>query len=215
MSSPVPETDVVRPVPRRTNDSANFANQNWRHYDQEYPKGLNLTQTKKELDRLKAYGLDIVGDDDLATELLTDKTSPFFGTSKSRRLKNKALLPYKTETIRDQYKYLSHIIAHIYIAVKSSDLKGNLSVSVEDLESAREIIANNKDQEAYINSINSRPSYGAQFETLHTENWVWIGVHNCFKILDKRTEKLIEDGFGPSTRNHEEADQGFLRNLPI
>ena len=168
MSSPVPETDVVRPVPRRTNDSANFANQNWRHYDQEYPKGLNLTQTKKELDRLKAYGLDIVGDDDLATELLTDKTSPFFGTSKSRRLKNKALLPYKTETIRDQYKYLSHIIAHIYIAVKSSDLKGNLSVSVEDLESAREIIANNKDQEAYINSINSRPSYGAQFETLHT-----------------------------------------------
>lgn len=124
-------------------------------------------QTSKETERLQCYGLDIVNDDIKAEALLTDETSQFYATNKKRKLRNKALLPYKTETIRDQYKYLSHIIAHIYIAVKSLDLRGNLTISIEDLDAAKNAILNNGDQNAFINSECTTSIEGKKFETLH------------------------------------------------
>ncbi|GMM44283.1 Blm10 protein [Pichia kluyveri] len=166
MSSPIPEFSFAKPKPRRPINLGTSSSFDSSNFSETISKNSPLPHTTKELNRLQAYGLDIINDDDEAMKLLTDEKSPFYATNKARKLKHKALLPYKTETIRDQYKYLSHIIAHIYIAVKSLDLKGNLTISIEDLESARNIILNNQDQNAYINSNSTMD--GQKFETLHS-----------------------------------------------
>lgn len=171
MSSPVPELNFSRPNHRRPinigNKPNNILSSSFKSNDFDYSKNSYLPHTIKELNRLQTYGLNITNDDDEAEKLLRDETSPFFATDKVKRLKNKLLLPYETETIRDQYKYLSHIIAHIYIAVKSLDLKGNLTISVEDLEAAKDVLTNNKDQETYISSNICSGNDGQKFETLH------------------------------------------------
>lgn len=173
MSSPVPEFTFSRPTARRPINIGNSSNINLNSstrlsdFDRSRTSST-LPYTAKELNRLQAYGLDITNDEDEADRLLHDENSPFFATDKVRVMKNKALLPYETETVRDQFKYLSHIIAHIYIAVKSLDLKGNLTISVEDLEAAREILANNKNTESYINSAGVFNMDGQKFETLHS-----------------------------------------------
>jgi proteasome activator subunit 4 len=172
MSSPVPEFNFPRPNARRPLNVGNSSNLDLNalsKFSDLNQRGNSASPLfSKELDRPQNYGLDISNDDGEAEKELSNPDSPFFATNKSRRLKNKALLPYKTETIRDQYKYLSHIIAHIYIAIKSLDLKGNLTISVEDLEAAKNIIINNKDQDAFINSVITPTIDGQKFETLHS-----------------------------------------------
>lgn len=168
MSSPVPEFNFARPNPKRplTLGKGPMDINSTKFSDLNRFKNSVSPFMNKELERLQVYGLNISNDDDEAETLLTDPKSPFFATNKSRRLKNKDLLPYKTETVRDQYKYLSHIIAHIYISAKSLDLKGNLTISVEDLEAARDTILNCNDQSAFINSATGSIE-GQKFETLH------------------------------------------------
>lgn len=176
MSSPVPEFNFARPVSRRpinlgVNNNNNNNNNDFhsplRYSDTDF-RNTSSPHIKKELDRLQVYGLDIPADDTEAENLLNDEKSAFYASNKPRKLKNRHLLPYKTETIRDQYKYLSHIITHIYIAIKSLDLKGNLTISIEDLEAAKEIILNNKDVDTYIKSASSMNIDGQKFETLHS-----------------------------------------------
>lgn len=170
MSSPVPEFNFNRPTPKRPVNIGNISNSNLNlssRFNDFGSKVSSASHTIKELNRLQTYGLDISNNDNEAEKLLNDKNSPFFATDKIKRLKNKSLLPYETETVRDQYKYLSHIIAHIYIAVKSLDLKGNLTISVEDLEAAKDVLVNNKNKDVYINSISSMTSEGQKYETLH------------------------------------------------
>lgn len=167
MSSPVPEFNFARPNPKRPlnlgNSPTTDLNVSSRFVD---VRATHSPQVRKELERLQMYGLDISNDDNEALKALSDPNSPFFGTNKVRKLKNKALLPYKTETIRDQYKYLSFIIAHIYIAVKSLDLKGNLTISVEDFEAAKSAVLNNEGWDDFINSTFTFD--GQKYETLHT-----------------------------------------------
>ncbi|GMG39967.1 unnamed protein product [Ambrosiozyma monospora] len=92
----------------------------------------------QESERLTHYNLNITSDDEEAEKLLMDEKSSYFATKTREDLDSKRLLPYKTETIREQYKYLAHIVTHLYIAIKSLDLKGNISISVSDLEKAKD-----------------------------------------------------------------------------
>lgn len=170
MSSPVPDSIFTRPVAKRPINLGNSSNIDLNSssrlndlYQRTFSPYMN-----KEFDRLQVYGLDVSNNDEEADQQLLDPNSKYYATNKKRRLKNKHLFPYKTETIKDQYIYLSHIIAHIYISAKSLDLKGNLTVSVEDLEEAQNIILNHKDQNEYIHSGLSAGLDGNKFETLHS-----------------------------------------------
>lgn len=98
------------------------------------------------------YNLDVPEHDSATRKMLHDPTSKFFASRNAKSQIYKDCLPYKTETIRDQYKYLSHVVAHLYISIKSLDLKGNLNISVEELESAREFLLTKKNVDEYVQS---------------------------------------------------------------
>ncbi|TID14840.1 hypothetical protein CANINC_004511 [Pichia inconspicua] len=170
MSSPVSDSIFTRPVAKRPVNLGYASN-----FDYSSSSKLNDSHQRvfspymnKEFDRLETYDLDVSNNDEEADQQLLDPKSKFYATNKKRRLKNKQLFPYKTETIKDQYIYLSHIIAHIYISAKSLDLKGNLTVSVEDLEEAQSVILGQKDKDEYIHSGLSPGLDGNKFETLHS-----------------------------------------------
>ena len=49
------------------------------------------------------------------------------------------MLPYETEHPKDQAKFLSHIVSHLYIAIKSLDIQGSLSITAKDLASLKNV----------------------------------------------------------------------------
>lgn len=157
MSSPVPEYLQGAHIPFNGNVLTPRSGAN--------EMGRSFTPNAKvEIDRLAHYGLNITNDDKDALKLLQDRNSHFFATNKKNSLLHKELLPYKTETIRDQYKYLSHVISHLYISIKGLDLKGNLSISVDDLQNAKEVLLNKRNVDEYIKSATEIT--GEMFETL-------------------------------------------------
>ncbi|ODQ47463.1 hypothetical protein PICMEDRAFT_57926 [Pichia membranifaciens NRRL Y-2026] len=198
MSSPVPEFNFLKPSSRRPINVGKNCNA-----DVDQARSFTSSHTIKELNRLQAYGLDIPNDDVEAERLLHDENSPFFATDKIRKLKNKLVLPYETETIRDQYKYLSHIISHIYIAVKSLDLKSNLTISVEDLEAAKEVIINNRDSDSYIRSAVGSVGDGQKFETLH---------HNESEAIEDDED---EDDMSDYYDSSDEEDEDAANSTPV
>ncbi|KAK6463560.1 hypothetical protein DFJ63DRAFT_125438 [Scheffersomyces coipomensis] len=86
-----------------------------------------------EVSRESGYNLDFPDDDDEVEKVQLDPTSRFFARSRKRTLNLPKLLPYKTESRKDQAKFLSHIVSHLYIAIKTLDLRGFLPVSAKDL----------------------------------------------------------------------------------
>lgn len=207
MSSPVPEFNFLKPSSRRPINVGKNCNvdltSSSKQADVDQARSFTSSHTIKELNRLQAYGLDIPNDDVEAERLLHDENSPFFATDKIRKLKNKLVLPYETETIRDQYKYLSHIISHIYIAVKSLDLKSNLTISVEDLEAAKEVIINNRDSDSYIRSAVGSVGDGQKFETLH---------HNESEAIEDDED---EDDMSDYYDSSDEEDEDAANSTPI
>lgn len=207
MSSPVPEFNFSKPTAKRPLNLGNISrtdlNSSSRFGDTDQGRNFTSSQITKELNRLQAYGLDVPNNDDEAERLLRDKDSPFFATDKVRKLRNKLALPYETETIRDQYKYLSHIISHIYIAVKSLDLKSNLTISVEDLEAARDIIVNAKDIDNYIRSAAESVNDGQKFETLH---------HNESEAIEDDED---EDDMSDYYDSSDDEDEDAANSTPI
>lgn len=83
--------------------------------------------------RLEAYGLDYVTDERLHRENIYDPDSRWY----SRKVKPKFIitdyLPYNVESHLDQAKYLCHVIVNLYIAIKSLDIEGLISISSKDL----------------------------------------------------------------------------------
>ncbi|KAH3685187.1 hypothetical protein WICPIJ_003848 [Wickerhamomyces pijperi] len=100
-------------------------------------------------DRLKHYNLDYPEDREEYKKAILDKGSRFFSREKPRRLDLSAHLPYETETHIDQANYISHILVHLYIAIKSLDLEGLVSISTKDLASIKNGIELTLDTDFY------------------------------------------------------------------
>ncbi|ODV85578.1 hypothetical protein CANARDRAFT_28348 [[Candida] arabinofermentans NRRL YB-2248] len=154
------------------------------------PTNDSLDEFSTELNRLKHYHLDVPDDDEETIKLLRDKNSPYYATDTKRHSKQKKFLPYKTESISDQYKYLSHIVAHLYIAIKSLDLKGNLSISVADLEKAKRSLLN---------------------ESMHINEGFQVQDDECFETLGKSdSEGEDEDDEDEDGEYEEDGDDEYM-----
>lgn len=92
-----------------------------------------------ELSREAHYHLDYPEDLDEIEKLHFDPASKYFARLRPRTLNLPKLLPYKIEPPKDRVKFLSHIISHLYIAIKSLDIQGSLSITAKDLASIKEI----------------------------------------------------------------------------
>lgn len=97
-----------------------------------------------ELARLQHYNLDFPEDKLESKALQLDKNSKFYSTKIKRSFEPKDLLPYETESIRDQSKYLAHIVTHLYIAIKSLDIASVISINVKELEDAKKELTKNQ-----------------------------------------------------------------------
>lgn len=92
-----------------------------------------------ETDREAHYNLDYpVNEEELLKHQL-DPKSRFFARSRPRSLNLPSLLPYQPENPKDRAKFLSHIVAHLYIAVKSLDIQGSVLITAKDLASLRNV----------------------------------------------------------------------------
>lgn len=89
--------------------------------------------TTIEGNRESHYNLDYPSDDEEVEKLQLDPDSRFFARERPRTLNLPKLLPYKTENAKSLAKFLSHIVSHLYIAIKTLDLQGSLSVTASDL----------------------------------------------------------------------------------
>lgn len=86
------------------------------------------------------YNLDYPEDKNELAALQLDPNSRFYARNRPRSLDLPSLLPYETETPRELARFLAHIVAHLYIAIKSLDIQGVLSVSAKDLAALRELL---------------------------------------------------------------------------
>lgn len=93
--------------------------------------------SKIELSREATYNLDYPEDAEETERLQLDPNSRFFARKRPRTLNLPKLLPYSTERPVDRAKFLSHIVSHLYIAIKSLDIQGSLSITAKDLASLR------------------------------------------------------------------------------
>lgn len=139
LRTPVPK----RPTNLKLSHSANNSNVNLARnaFHSPLASNYNLSRSATPLTprpnpieqvRLEHYNLDfpsVTKVDDIC-----DPDSRFYCRVKPRTLNLPKLLPYEPELPLDQSRYLSHIISHLYIAIKSLDINGVLSVSPKDLE---------------------------------------------------------------------------------
>lgn len=88
--------------------------------------------------REAAYNLDYPDDKDELARLQLDPNSRFYSRTRPRSIDLPGMLPYETETPRERARFLAHIVAHLYIAVKTLDLQGVLSVTAKDLAALKE-----------------------------------------------------------------------------
>lgn len=92
-----------------------------------------------ESDREGFYNLDYPTDEKQLQALLLDPTSRFYARNRPRSFRLPQMLPYEPENPADRAKFLSHIVAHLYIAVKSLDIQGSLSITAKDLAMLRNV----------------------------------------------------------------------------
>lgn len=92
-----------------------------------------------ESSRETHYNLDYPDNLDEIEKVQLDPKSRFFARSRPRTLNLPRLLPYKTELPTDRAKFLSHIVSHLYIAIKSLDIQGSLSITAKDLASLKDV----------------------------------------------------------------------------
>lgn len=125
-------------------DKAQFDN-SLRSYTPNTAKRVQQTTTRRpsyssvEFTRESHYNLDYPeGWDEIEKEQL-DPKSRFFARARPRTLNLPRLLPYETEHPKDQAKFLSHIVSHLYIAIKSLDIQGSLSITAKDLASLKNV----------------------------------------------------------------------------
>ncbi|KAM9916391.1 hypothetical protein OXX59_010014, partial [Metschnikowia pulcherrima] len=92
-----------------------------------------------ETSRERHYNLDFSADPEIAAADLLNPHSRFYARPKPRSLDLPSLLPYETENLQERARFLSHIVAHLYIAVKTLDIQGSVAVSAKDLAALRDV----------------------------------------------------------------------------
>ncbi|CUM63610.1 uncharacterized protein PRCAT00001191001 [Priceomyces carsonii] len=91
-----------------------------------------------EFSRQEGYNLDYPEGWDEIERCQLDPKSRFFARERPRTLNLPGLLPYEIETPKDQAKFLSHIVSHLYIAIKTLDIQGSLPVTAKDLAALKD-----------------------------------------------------------------------------
>ncbi|OBA23058.1 hypothetical protein METBIDRAFT_29597 [Metschnikowia bicuspidata var. bicuspidata NRRL YB-4993] len=91
-----------------------------------------------ETGREQHYNLDYAKDQAQAARNLLDPKSRFYARPRPRHLDLPGLLPYEAEPLHERARFLAHIVAHLYIAVKLLDIQGLISVSAKDLASLKD-----------------------------------------------------------------------------
>lgn len=92
-----------------------------------------------ESGREKHYNLDYPLDRAQTAQLLLDPKSRFYARPRARNLDLPELLPYTTEPPQERARFLAHIVAHLYIAVKTLDIQGLIAVSAKDLAALKDM----------------------------------------------------------------------------
>ncbi|GMM53955.1 hypothetical protein DAKH74_005710 [Maudiozyma humilis] len=84
-------------------------------------------------ERLKHYNLDYPEDETELNRVLYDRSSKWFSRSKKPVFNPADNLCYSIESKADQAKYLCHVLVNLYIALRSLDIEGTISISNKDL----------------------------------------------------------------------------------
>lgn len=114
--------------------------ESYRHFTPKaHKRPINLAAHRRasystiESSRESHYNLDYSADKNALERQQLDPSSRFYARQRPRTLNLPRLLPYEVENPQNQAKFLSHIVSHLYIAIKTLDLQGSLSVSARDL----------------------------------------------------------------------------------
>ena len=83
--------------------------------------------------RLKYYNLDYPEDEETYYNVVFEKSSKWFSRDVKPDFQPERHLPYKTETPREQARYLCHVLVNLHIAISSLDIQGLLSITSKDL----------------------------------------------------------------------------------
>lgn len=142
--------DISKPL--RPSSSSDFSSAKRARLDRKPltpdPPGFGLKRDKNDIEfedqllnqRLKHYGLDYPESYSSYLKESLNKDSRFFARKEARKLDLKTLLPYTAETHKDQARYLTHVLVHLYIAIKSLDIEGLVSISTRDLANVKDDI---------------------------------------------------------------------------
>ncbi|CEP63521.1 proteasome activator BLM10 LALA0_S08e04390g [Lachancea lanzarotensis] len=83
--------------------------------------------------RLHYYNLDFVEDKTQHLQHIYDPQSRWFCRDVKPEFVVEDCLPYRLETHTEQAKYLCYILVNLYVAIKSLDIQGLVSISMKDL----------------------------------------------------------------------------------
>lgn len=98
------------------------------------PRLLNGMDSEDVLQqRLEHYGLDFVDDREQHMKNIYDPKSKWFSRAVKPPFAVEECLPYKTETHKEQARYLCHVLVNLYIAIGSMDIQGLINISSKDL----------------------------------------------------------------------------------
>lgn len=118
-------------------------------------------------ERLAHYGLDFDEDVEKHRANIHDPTSRFFGRRVKPAVELEDLLPYDIESHLDQAKYLYHILTNLYVAIKSMDVQGLISITSKDLLALKNEVydlALNSDMFRLIQDVADDPHDVANFD---------------------------------------------------
>lgn len=124
---------LAHPAPDAAASSFTPTTANWLH--QRRRGSYSTIETNREAH----YNLDFPENRAEYARLLLDPASRFYARNRPRVLDLPSLLPYETESPRDRGKFLAHIVAHLYIAVRSLDIVGLLPITAKDLAQLKDL----------------------------------------------------------------------------
>ncbi|QPG73808.1 hypothetical protein FOA43_001122 [Brettanomyces nanus] len=204
---PVPVSRSISSVTLSRGGSGAFSMQDPRRPFSPVP---NREEQSIEYQRLNRYRLNVPDDDNEVRRQQLNRDSAFYATRTIEDVRPEQLLPYKTESIREQYRYLCHIVTHIYIAIKSLDLKSNISIGVADLDKARDALMTDQSTEDFLKAQKEAPdteqAEGERFETLmHTES----------EADEDDEEEDDEDSWYESDLSSDDEDENMFASTPV
>lgn len=109
-----------------------------RHFTRTTQPNRRPSYSTIEVSRELFYNLDYPPDFNVLSQHQLDPKSRFYSRPRPRTLDLPTMLPYTIEDCNDRAKFLSHIVSHLYIAIKTLDIQGSLPVSAKDLANLKD-----------------------------------------------------------------------------